>query len=167
MLSFATNETHVSVSGPATFHIKEVLKNFSGRWSPESRSWAVPIKHDNDTFRANLLETAKEAKRLEREEKKALREKEAEAENERRIYLATPEGKEAARQERIALNKARQEDDEQRMARGELPVYGWIYCLECEVINWKTKMTSCDACADDYGLFKNTIRIRGGRYTGD
>jgi hypothetical protein len=154
MLSFATNETHVSVSGPATFHIKEVLKNFSGRWSPDSRSWAVPIKHDNESFRANLLETAKEAKRLERETKKV----ELEA---KRAYDLSPEG--------IAKKKAEYREVikkclEEKATTGR---YHWICCQECHVIDWVRQITSCDACADDHGRFKNTMCVRGVRYTGD
>lgn len=166
MLLFTTTTTNLLVGN--SFKIKDHLKdNLKARWDPDTRSWAIPIHLDCEHLRQELNAMDKQARKAEREANKEQRERTAEREREQRIFMATPEGREFARKERIALNTARREDDKQRMARGEDPVYWWINCLECEVINWKTKMTSCDACADDHGFFKNTIRIKGMRYTGD
>ena len=45
--------------------------------------------------------------------------------------------------------------------------YSWICCKDCKVINWKRQTTSCDSCAQDCGLYKNSFRVRGTIYTGD
>lgn len=166
MLFFTTTTTNLLVGN--SFKIKDHLKdNLKARWDPDTRSWAIPIHLDCEHLRQELNAMDKQMRKAEREANKEQRERTAERERERLAYLATPEGKEAARQQRIADNKARQEDDKQRIARGEAPVYWWINCLECEVVDWHRKTTSCDACAEDTGPSPNTFRVGGNIRTGD
>ena len=158
MLTFQTTEDKLQIIG--SFDIKDYLKNeLHATFNKDARSWDVPIAMDSPEFR----DTLKEMLRITR---KAAKEQKEKTERERRIFEASPEGKIAVREQRIAQNKAWKQEDKERIARGESPVFWWINCDECEVINWKTKMTSCDACADDHGFFKETIRVAGGRYTG-
>jgi hypothetical protein len=157
MLKFQTTEDKLQVMG--SFDIKDHLKSLGAKWNPDARSWDLPIAMDTPEFREVLKETLK----ITRKAAKDLKEKE---DRERRAFESTPEGKAAVREKRIAQNRAWKKEDEERIARGEAPLVWWINCDECEVIDWKIKMTSCDACADDHGFFKETIRVKGGRYTG-
>jgi hypothetical protein len=166
MLTFTISGSNLQIGN--SYSIKDHLKNnLKAKWNPEARAWEVPTNIDCDYLRNELTTMAKNMAKAEREKKKEAAKEAAARETERRIYLATPEGKEAARQQRISENTARKEEDKQRMARGEEPIYWWIHCIECEVVDWYRKHTSCDACADDHGFFKNTFRVRGCRYTGD
>jgi len=158
MLKFQTTEDKLQIMG--SFDIKDHLKSLGAKWNPDARSWDLPIAMDSPEFR----DTLKEMLRITKKAAKEVKEKE---DRERRAFEATPEGKAAIREQRIAQNKAWKQEDKERTARGEAPLVWWIHCDECEVINWKTKTTSCDACADDHGFFKNTIRVKGMRYTGD
>lgn len=166
MLIFTRNASSLLVGN--SFKIKDHLKNnLKARWEPEHRSWAIPVHLDCEHLRKELETMAKAAAKAQREANKAERIKKDEAERQRQIYLATPEGKEAARQQRIATNTMLKEEDTQRIARGEAPISWWINCLECEVLDWHGKITTCDACAEDTGPSPNTIRHRGMIRTGD
>ena len=166
MLTFTISGSNLQIGN--SYSIKDHLKNnLKAKWNPEARAWEIPARLDCEYLRNELTTMLKTIAKAEREKKKEAAKEAAIRETERRIYLATPEGKEAVRQQRISENTARKEEDNQRTARGEAPIYWWINCLECEVVDWYRKHTTCDACADDHGFFKNTFRVRGCRYTGD
>ncbi len=163
MVNFTVNDNGLVIGGNNTFDIKEGLKKMGARWNPDVRAWVFPLHMDTKDLRKQIKALVTVVKETAREKAVAA----AVQERERLVYLASPEGRAAALKQRIADNTARKEEDKQRIARGEEPIYWWIHCVECEVIDWKRKHTTCDACADDYGTFKNTFRIRGGRHTGD
>jgi hypothetical protein len=166
MLIFTRNASSLLVGN--SFKIKDHLKNnLKARWEPEHSSWAIPVHLDCEHLRKELETMAKAAAKAQREANKVERMKKEEAERQRLIYLATPEGKEAARQQRIAMNTTLKEEDKQRIARGEAPIYWWINCVECEVLDWHRKHTSCEACGEDTGPSRNTFRVRGMIHTGD
>ena len=167
MLYFETTDNSLLVRGK-TFDIKEILKtSYRGRWDPTAHAWALPIELDSDDLRKDLLGAEKAAKKAAKEAAKEVAERAKIRAQEQAAFAATPEGKEVARQQRIADNTARREDDKQRIARGEAPLYWWINCLECEVVDWTRKCTTCDACADVCGFIKNTFRVKGMIRTGD
>jgi hypothetical protein len=161
MLKFATSATSLLVSGTGTFHIKDILKSpqFRGRWDPDARSWALPIELDTQDLRAHFLTAAKDAK-------KRLKD----AEQEKRIFDSSPEGKAILKAERKACMRAALEEDEKRKARGELPIYWYICCEDCEIISSRRgqHMTTCDTCADRTTYpWPLTTKINGVWYTGD
>jgi hypothetical protein len=148
MLKFQTTQDTLQIMG--SFHIKDHLKSLGAKWNPDARSWDLPIAMDNEEFR----EVLKERLRLMRKATKDEEEK-------KRIYDTSPEGiaaKKAANRE--IIKKCLEE-------KKKTGAYHWICCEECEVIDWVRQHTSCDACADDNGFFKNTFCVRGVRYTGD
>jgi hypothetical protein len=53
MLSFKTIHTYLVIGGK-TFHAKELIKGFGGKWDPIMNAWLVPSKLDNDSFRKDL-----------------------------------------------------------------------------------------------------------------
>ncbi len=161
MLKYATSATSLLVSGTGTFHIKDILKSpqFQGRWDPDARSWALPIELDTQDLRAYLLTSAKDAK-------KRLKD----AEQQQRIFDASPEGKAILKAERKASMRAALEEDKKREARGEPPIYWYICCEDCEVISIRRgqHMTTCDTCADRTTYpWPLTTKINGVWYTGD
>ena len=163
MVNFTVNDNNLVIGGNNTFDIKDSLKKMGARWNPDVRAWVFPLHMDTKDLRKQIKGLVTDLKEKERVKKQAA----VERERERLAYLATPEGKEATRQQRIADNTARMEEDKQRIARGEAPLYWWINCLECEVVDWHKKCTTCDACADICGFIKNTFRVKGMIRTGD
>ena len=133
------------ISGNDTFALKETIKSMGGKWDPTTKAWSV-IADDLTT----LSEAAKTLGESRAAEKKAAKE-----------YALSPEGINA----RIEAEKARIAACLAEKAR--TGAYHWICCDKCTVIDWIRQHTSCDACAVDCGLYKNTFRVRGRIYTGD
>ena len=153
MLDFTKNASNLVISGK-TFYAKEAIKAEGGRWDSSTSSWTLPVHLDSEMLRKDLTEKAVTA---EKETKK----KEKDAKAQERAYARTPEGIAAAKEaQRLRVLDCL----EQKKKTG---AYYWICCEKCEVIDWQRMFTSCDACAVDCGLYKNTFRVRGSIFTGD
>jgi hypothetical protein len=66
--------------------------------------------------------------------------------------------------------RAALEEDKKREARGELPIYWYICCEDCEIISSRRgrHMTTCETCADRTTYpWPLTTKINGVWYTGD
>ena len=143
-LLFKTTPTQLIVSGK-TFPIKECLKALGGVWN--SPNWILPLKADSPLTRANLVENCRRALLEEKEASAAA----AAAEKAHLAYLASPEAVKNALKAKAAGS----------------PSYHWICCEQCVVINWVKQHTSCQACGQDNGTWKETFFVRGRLRTGD
>ena len=144
MLSFKKIQTYLIVSGK-TFYAKEAIKTLGGKWDPVMSHWLLPAHLDSEMLRKDLQEKAtsieKENKAKEKAKRKADRSGDPLAERQKILACLEEKKKTGA--------------------------YHWICCENCVVLNWERQHTKCDACAVDYGLYKNSFRVRGMVYTGD
>jgi hypothetical protein len=136
-LLFTTTDKNLIVSGK-TFPIKEQLKELGGIW--QSPHWLIPLNADTPLTRAKLVESCRRALLAEKEEAKA-----------RLAYFSTPKAVQDALKAKAAGNHA----------------YHWICCEQCVVLDWSRKHTSCQACSQDNGKWKETFFVRGILRTGD
>lgn len=146
MLNFKTIHTYLVIGGK-TFHAKEVIKSFGGKWDPIMNAWLMPSIHDNEEFRKTLQYKASVAENTAKLEEKMKR---AAA----RAHASTPAGiaEAAAKAKALVL-----ECLEMKKKTG---AYSWICCEDCVVIDWRRQTTSCNTCG-------HTFRARGMVYTGD
>jgi hypothetical protein len=140
-LLFATTATQLVVTGK-TFPIKEQLKELGGIW--QSPAWLLPLNADAPLTRAILVENCRRALLAEKEAEKV-------AEKARLAYLASPEAVKDALKAKAAGD----------------PSYHWICCDQCKIIDWFRQHTSCQACGQDNGKWKETFFVRGILRTGD
>lgn len=146
MLSFKTIQAYLAIGGK-TFHAKEVIKSFGGKWDPAMNMWLVPADLDNETFRKTLQHKASIAENTAKLNEKMKR---AAA----RVIAKSPVGIAEAKAKAKALIV---ECLEMKKKTG---AYSWICCEDCTVINWQRQTTSCTTCG-------YTFRARGMVYTGD
>jgi hypothetical protein len=144
-----TVNNRVSVYGK-TFDVKEKLKEVGGLWDSKSKCWNIPIASATLTFHQSLDAFLDEQKAKEKADEKAAR-----------AYALTPEGRAEAEVKRKQTILDCLEEKKKTGA------YHWICCQSCVVVDWKRQHTTCDACAVDYGIYKNSFRVRGMIYTGD
>jgi hypothetical protein len=142
----------VCVTGYDTYALKEHIKAAGGKWNAETKSWLVQKEGV-----ADVLKAAQELSVTRDSEKKAARQ----AAKEKRAFDLTPEGRAQAVKEAKARVLAALE------LKKNTGAYHWICCEECEVIDWGRGHTSCKACAEGEGVYRNTFRVRGRIYTGD
>ena len=139
------------VTGYDTFELKDHIKTAGGIWNSQKKSWYIP---------SSGLESVRAAAEALHATRKAEKIAKKEAMRNQRIYDKTPEGIAAlAQKAKDAVLSALQ----LKKATG---AYSWICCEKCEVIDWQRQHTYCEACAVDYGLYKEGFRVRGNIYTG-
>ena len=134
------------VAGYDTYSLKEHIKAAGGKWQAETKTWAIPATASIEAFYATLKSIS--------DDRRAQRKIDAAAEKERIRLANTPEAQKQRVLEALAI-------------KAKTGQYYWICCEHCVVIDWVRAHTSCDACAVDCGLYKNTFRVRGNIYTGD
>jgi len=152
-LSVTTQGYQLNLQGSDTFDLKEVIKSVGGKWTAVNKSWTIKLPADLEPLNTAIKTLS--AKRS--EEFKAKRD----AAKAQRLFDASPEGiaKKKAEAKQLVLNALE--------LKKKTGAYYWICCEECEVIDWQRAHTSCNACAVDCGLYKNTFRVRGAIFTGD
>jgi hypothetical protein len=134
MITITENNGSLEVTGK-TYDVKEQLKNLGARWDSKVKCWLLP---------SSILE------RISKDEiiaglKGALKEKAAEAAEERRIQKSN----------RVRTAFAARQAGDYR--------YHWICCEKAEVIDWGRKVTCCRDCGSD----GYSVRICGRLYIGD
>lgn len=149
MINFSKNSTNLMISGK-TFYAKEFIKALGGTWDPSTSSWLLPVHIDSEKLRKDVQDKAFTCEKIEKDKLKA-----------ERAYAMSPEG--------IAETKEQEKANflwalEEKKKNGS---FHWICCEKCVVINWQKQHTTCTACAQDCGLYKNSFRVRGMVYTGD
>lgn len=143
-LQFLADNQSTLIRGK-TFGVKEIIKSHGGSWDSATASWRLPIDKDTPTFRTECANHIAEEQKIEKARRAA-----------ERAYAKSPEGKAVAYANERAIIK--------RMAAQRS---SWICCEDCVVISWERQITSCQTCAVDNGLYKDTVRLRGAIYTGD
>lgn len=137
-----------AISGYDTYALKEHIKKAGGKWIAETKTWAIPAEcaANMPAFYAEL-KVVSDARRIQYKINVAAKKE--------RVRLAnTPEAKKQRVLDALAI-------------KAKTGQYYWICCEQCEVIDWARAHTSCNACAVDCGLYKNTFRVRGNIFTGD
>ena len=145
-LTVTLQEGGYAVAGTDTFELKGQIKAAGGKWSPTTKSWVIP--HASIDIMREVAESLSEARQT---EKKVCKE--------RKAQMKASDTAIAQKAKDAVLDAL-----EKKKATGE---YSWICCEKCIVIDWARQHTSCDACAKDNGLYKDTFRVRGLLYTGD
>ena len=146
MLTFTIDGDRLLIGG-SSFRIKENIKMLGGSW--KGGYWTLPAHLDCYSLRKDLQDAFKAIRQKAKEERDALA-----------AWANSPEG--------LAAAAAEQREHIRLCIKEKVKTgaYHWICCADCIVLDWRRQHTTCTRCAEWDGQSWNTIRVRGGLYTG-